>query len=250
MPVQRALSSCTGRTVLAGTDPARPWSCTVTPDPDTIARNVEAVTERIVAAGGDPELVRIVAVTKGFGENVAVAAADAGLRLLGENYAQELRSKHEAVGPRVEWHFIGRLQRNKVRALAPLVSVFESVDRPALVAEIAKRAPGASVMIQVNISGEPQKGGCDPGDCSTLVRTAREAGLDVVGLMGVGPIGDPEAARPGFVELARLADEVEVVERSMGMTADLEVAVSEGATLVRVGTALFGPRPSREQLRN
>jgi hypothetical protein len=140
----------------------------------------------------------------------------------------------------VEVHFIGRLQSNKVAMLAPLVDVWQSVDRPSLVEAIARRAPGARVFVQVNVSDEPQKGGCAPADAAGLVALARRAGLQVDGLMCVGRTGPPEDARPGFRALRQLADDVGVAHRSMGMTDDLEVAVQEGSTMIRVGTALFG----------
>jgi uncharacterized pyridoxal phosphate-containing UPF0001 family protein len=113
------------------------------------------------------------------------------------------------------------------------------------VREIAKRAPGAAVLVQVNLSGETQKGGCDRSAVPELVAEARAAGLDVRGLMGVGPAGEPEAARAGFRWLVDRAAELDLPERSIGMSADLEVAVQEGATMIRVGRDLFGPRPPR-----
>jgi len=218
-----------------------------------VAAAAAAVRDRIEAAGGDPEQVRIVAVTKGFGPEAPRAALAAGLVHLGENYAQELVAKADALGEeRPCWHFIGRLQRNKVRSLASLVSLWESVDRPELGAEIAKRAPGATVLVQVNISGEEAKGGCAPQAAGRLVAGLVDLGLDVRGLMGVARAGPPEVARPQFARLARLGDELGLAERSMGMSGDLEAAVAEGSTMVRVGTALFGPRPpvSRADVRH
>lgn len=216
-----------------------------------VAERLAAVRDRIAACGG-PGVIRtdgveILAVTKGFGVAHAQAAAACGLDLLGENYAQEMLSKVGPVGATadVSWHFLGRLQRNKVAALAPVVSVWQSVDRAPLVDAIARRAPGAAVMVQLNLSGEEQKGGVDPQEAPSLVAAARAAGLEVVGLMGVGPAGSPEAARPGFRRLVALAEELGLAQRSIGMSADLEVAVEEGSTMVRVGTALFGPRPTR-----
>ena len=112
-------------------------------------------------------------------------------------------------------------------------------------AEIARRAPGAAVLAQVNISGEAQKGGCEPEDTPTFVAALRALGLDVRGLMGVGPQGPPEASRPGFAQLASLAHDLGLGELSMGMSEDLEVAVACGATYVRVGRSLFGARPPK-----
>jgi pyridoxal phosphate enzyme (YggS family) len=218
---------------------------TPVPTPVVLER-LQAVRRRIEAAGGDPERVRILAVTKGFGAWAPELAASIGLVDLGENYAQELLAKaaevQSAGGPPVRWHAIGRLQRNKVKSLAPVVSCWQSIDRPSLADEVARRAPGASVLVQVNVSGEEQKGGVAPTETSALVDRCRAGGLQVDGLMAVGATGGPEAARPGFALLRHLADELGLPERSMGMSGDLEAAVAEGATTVRVGTALFGKR--------
>jgi len=140
-------------------------------------------------------------------------------------------------------HFIGQLQSNKVRLVADVVSVWETIDRPSIVREVARRAPGATVLVQVDTTGEPGKGGCPPGEVAALVDAAGAAGLVVEGLMTVGPTeGGPEAARPAFRAVRALVDRLGLPTCSMGMSADLEVAVQEGATRVRLGTALFGPR--------
>jgi pyridoxal phosphate enzyme (YggS family) len=224
---------------------------TGTVGPEEVAARVEVVRNRIADAGGDPERVVLLAVTKGFGVEVARAAVAAGLVDLGENYAQELVAKAPvlaAEGATVRWHAIGRLQRNKVRSLAGTVHLWESVDREDLGLEIARRAPGAAVLVQVNVSDEDQKGGCRPAEAPDLVARLDDAGLDVRGLMTVGRAGPPAEARAGFTLLRRLADDLDLPVRSMGMSGDLEVAVAEGATLVRVGSALFGPRPPRHQV--
>ena len=215
---------------------------------EAVGARAEQVRARISDAGGDLERVAIVAVTKGFGPDAVVAAVGAGLVDVGENYAQELVGKAADLPGDVQprWHVIGRLQRNKVRALAPLVVRWDSVDRWSLGAEIAKRAPGAHVLVQVNVSDEPQKGGCAPDGVAELVGRLVDAGLEVDGLMAVGATGAPEEARPGFALLRGLADDLDLGVRSMGMSGDLEVAVAEGATEVRVGTALFGPRRSAQ----
>ena len=213
-------------------------------EPAAVIAHVEEVRARIVTAGGDPATVSLVAATKGFGADAVRAALAAGIDEIGESYAQELIAKAAEVdGPR--WHFLGRLQRNKVRSLAPLVSVWQSVDRVELGDEIAKRAPGASVLVQVNVSGEPQKGGCPPAAAAALVEALRDRGLDVQGLMAIGPTGPPEAARAPFRALAAQARTLDLHHLSIGMTEDLEVAVQEGATMIRIGRALFGPRPPR-----
>jgi uncharacterized pyridoxal phosphate-containing UPF0001 family protein len=122
------------------------------------------------------------------------------------------------------------------------VHLWHSVDRLSLGGEIARWAPGAAVLVQVNTTDEEQKGGCPPPRVLSVVDGLRDLGLDVQGLMTLGIDGPPEASRGAFRQLAQLADQLELPERSMGMTADLEVAIEEGATLVRVGTAVFGPR--------
>jgi len=186
----------------------------------------------------------VLPVTKGFGPDAVRAAAGAGCAAIGENYAQEVAAKAPvAAGLGLAVHFIGQLQTNKVRHLAGAVAVYETVDRARLVVELAKRAPGAVVLVQVDTTGETGKGGCPIGTVPDLVAAARDAGLVVDGLMTVGPTtGGPEAARPGFRAVRRLVDELGLRTCSMGMTADLDVAVEEGSTRVRVGTALFGPR--------
>ena len=194
--------------------------------------------------------VAVVGVTKGFGADAVAAAVAAGCDAVGENYAQELLDKRpviEQLGPEV--HFIGRLQRNKIRQLAGIVDVWCSLDRMSAIDEVAKRAPGTRVLIQVDTTGDPGKGGCDVGETAALVDRANERGLIVRGLMTVGPTGaDSEAARPGFRRVRALVDELGLDECSMGMSGDLVVAVEEGSTEVRVGTALFGPRPPRPTL--
>jgi PLP dependent protein len=210
----------------------------------SVAERLEAVRARIAAAGGDG--VRVVAVTKGFGADAIEAAVAAGCPDVGENYAQELMAKVPAVrGPAPRVHFIGHLQTNKVKQLAPVVDVWQSVDRPSVVDALERHAaPGSAVLVQVNVAGAAEQGGCDPSEVPALVEAASVAGLHVAGLMAIGRAGDPADARPGFRLLRRLVDDLGLTECSMGMTADLEVAVEEGSTMVRVGTAVFGPRPA------
>ena len=212
-----------------------------------VAERLGALRARLSRVGGDG--VRIVAVTKGFGPDAVAAAVGAGLVDVGENYAQELLAKAGEsgevpdFGTQPRWHFIGRLQRNKIRKIAHLVHLWQSVDRPEVAAEIARWAPGARVLVQVDIAGVGGRGGCPPEGAAELVADCREAGLEVIGLMAVGEPGPPEQARPGFRRLAAQAADLGLPELSMGMSADIEVAVEEGATMVRVGTALFGSRP-------
>jgi PLP dependent protein len=212
-------------------------------DVATVADRLGQLRDRIAAAGGRD--ITIVAVTKGFARDAIDAAMAAGCRDIGENYAQEAVAKLSPPPDGMRLHFIGHLQSNKVGMLAPLVSLWQTVDRPSIGHAIARRAPGARCLVQVNVSAESQKGGCRPEETAALVAALRAEGLNVEGLMTVGRTGRPEDARAGFRRLRGLCDELELPVCSMGMTDDLEVAVAEGATMVRVGTALFGPRPDR-----
>ena len=213
-----------------------------------VADRLGTLRDRLSRSGGDQ--VKIVAVTKGFGPDAIAAAMEAGLIDVGENYAQELLAKARDVRARPgaviepRWHFIGRLQRNKIRKIAALIHLWQCVDRLELATEIARRSPGARVLVQVDVAGIGGRGGCFPEETEGLVQGCSDAGLEVAGLMAVGAPGPPEDSRPGFRLLASQAESLGLGELSMGMTGDIEVAVEEGATMVRVGTALFGPRPS------
>ncbi|MDZ7673652.1 MAG: YggS family pyridoxal phosphate-dependent enzyme [Acidimicrobiales bacterium] len=215
----------------------------MTIDPATVDANLDRVRHRIGDAGGDPDAITIVAVTKGFDADAPRAAIAAGLTVLGENYAQELANKAAQVSG-AEWHFIGRLQSNKVKLVADAVTCWQSVDRSSLVGEIANRAPGARILVQVNATGEGHKGGCPITDVRSLVEEAGGAGLVVEGLMTVGVDGDDRATRAGFEAVADLCSDLDLHVTSMGMTDDLELAVRAGTTMLRVGSALFGPRPA------
>lgn len=207
------------------------------------------VRARLHAAGGDD--VRVVAVTKGFGPDAIREAIEAGLVDVGENYAQEVLTKLPRVSPpdllaHIDVHFIGRLQSNKVRSLARWITRWDSLDRPSVVDEVARRCPQARVLIQVNTGDDPGKGGAPIREVPALVSRAKDLGLCVEGLMTVGPTkGGPVAARRGFEQVRALVDDLGLKVCSMGMSHDLEVAVSAGTTEVRVGSALFGTRPRR-----
>jgi hypothetical protein len=187
--------------------------------------------------------VRVVGVTKGFGTDAVRAAREAGLGDLGENYAGELIAKAPAADDAVVWHYLGAVQRNKVAALAPLVGLWQSVAREAEGARIARFAPGAQVLVQVDTTGLPGRNGCPAPDVGELVGRLVDVGLDVRGLMTVAALGPPAAAPAAFATVGRLADQLGLAERSMGMSDDLEAAVAAGSTMVRVGRALFGERP-------
>ena len=211
---------------------------------------LDAAAER---AGRDPASVRIVAVTKTWPVEVAAAAVEAGLTALGENRVQEALPKLAAL-PAAEWHLIGRLQSNKARAALSAFAWLHAVDSVALLRRLEGLAHDLGrrprVLLQVNVTGEPQKAGFDPSTLAArdlAVALGDTTALDVVGLMTIARAdADP---RPAFVALRTLGDELRqrtglpLPELSMGMSGDVEEAVEEGATLVRVGTALFGPRP-------
>lgn len=212
-----------------------------------VAERLSEVRDRITRAGGID--VAVLAVTKTWPIDRCFAAFRAGCPAVGENYAQEVVSKFEGIDRPFDVRFIGQLQSNKVRMLVPYIDVYESVDRPSLVDELARRAPGAAILVQVApggdaVAGGEAKGGCRLEAVPALVERAVAAGLHVRGLMTVGPThGGPEAARLGFREVRALVDRLGLAECSMGMTGDLEVAVQEGSTEVRIGSALFGERP-------
>jgi pyridoxal phosphate enzyme (YggS family) len=216
-----------------------------------VAAAIAAVRARIAAAasraGRDPSTVTLVAATKTVDVARIAAAVAAGVVDLGENRAQELVAKAPAPelgGGAVRWHFLGQLQRNKVRSLAPLVACWQTIDRPELGEAIAHRVPGARVLVEVNLAAEPAKGGCAPRAAPALVDRLRELGLDVAGLMAVPPAGDDP--RPWFAQLRDLGTGLGLPELSIGMTDDFEIAVEEGATMVRIGRALFGERTAAE----
>lgn len=210
-----------------------------------VAQRLEEIRSRIADAGGAPETVRIVAVTKGFGPEAVSAAATAGCTDIGENYAQELIAKSEALGDSgATVHFLGGIQRNKIGRLAPQVHVWQSVDRLEVGERIARLSPAAEVLIQVDLLGGamPGRAGVPLTRVPDLVGELQVLDLRVEGLMAVGPPppADPE---PGFRRVVALAHELGLAQVSIGMSGDLEAAVRAGSTMIRVGTALFGSRP-------
>ena len=204
------------------------------------------LVDRVHELAGDR--VDVVAVSKTFPVEAVMAVREVGGTRFGENYAKEAIDKVEDLRRRgidgCEWHFIGALQSNKVRSLAAVVDVWQTVDRASIVDEIARRHPGARVLLQVNSTGESTKNGCAPADVESLAVSATERGLRVEGLMTMGPTEpDREITRRAFAETARLARALGLSTLSMGMSGDWEIAVSEGSTLIRVGSAIFGDRP-------
>ncbi len=216
-----------------------------------VPERLHVVRQRIARAGGTD--VAVLPVTKSFPIEACWAAYRAGCEAVGENYAQEVVAKFkgdgEAAALPFEVHFIGQLQTNKVRLLEPIVSLFGSIDRSSQVRELAKRAAGARVLVQVAVAGSDGKAGCPLPEVPALVEAAAAAGLSVEGLMAVGPTdGGPEAARPHFRSVRALVTRLGLATCSIGMSDDLEVAVQEGSTQVRIGTALFGERPQLHTL--
>jgi pyridoxal phosphate enzyme (YggS family) len=220
---------------------------------DEVAVQVRLSEIRARIAAAEPRgRVEVVAVTKGHPVDAWRAATRAGCEGIGENYAQELLGKWEEVGESVApIHFVGAVQSNKVARLAPIVSVWHGLDRTSVIEAVARHCAAVAagsvraprVFVQVNATGEESKSGCVPGDAARLVSLAREHGLHVAGLMTMGPSdGDPVRTRTAFTTVRVLADELGLVECSMGMSDDFEIAVACGSTMVRLGTALFGPR--------
>jgi pyridoxal phosphate enzyme (YggS family) len=219
-----------------------------------IKTRIEAVRSRIFEAcqraGRSEGDVRLVAVSKTITVDVVAQGIEAGLDILGENYIQEAQTKIGALGDRASWHFIGRLQSNKAKYAVKLFDLIHSVDTLKLAQEIDKRAGNLGkvqpVLIQVNISGESTKGGTAADEAAELIDQVRSLkNLDPKGLMTMPPFFDqPDRARPFFSNLREIRDKYasDLTELSMGMSGDFEVAVEEGATLVRVGTAIFGAR--------
>ena len=217
-----------------------------------VTAGLQSVRERIARScervGRDPASVTLVAVSKGHPAAMVAAAAEAGVRHFGENRIQEALPKiEEATGAGVEatWHLVGHLQSNKAKAAASAFDVIHSVDSARLLTRLDTAAPAPrDVLLQVNVAAEPQKQGIAPDEVEALVQAARAAGsLRLRGLMTIAPIAaDPEEVRPVFRALKLLAERHGLPELSMGMTDDFEVAIEEGATLVRVGRAIFGER--------
>jgi len=210
-----------------------------------VEENLRAVRERIERAGRNPDEVTIVAVTKGFGPDVCRAALNAGLTVLGENRVHEALTKMAEVEG-AEWHLIGHLQTNKARSAAGRFQLIQSVDSLRLAEHIARIEPSQPVLVEVNISREPQKTGIAPEETvSRAIEIAKQ--LDLKGLMAMGPShGDPTQA---FEELRRLRDDAQqhigraLPVLSMGMSGDFEAALRAGSTMLRLGQVLFGPRP-------
>jgi PLP dependent protein len=226
-----------------------------------LAARIAGVRERIAKAaaraGRSEQSVRLVAVSKRHPASAVREAHAMGLRSFGENYAQELLTKAAEAGALdgIEWHLIGHLQTNKARHVAPVISMVHTIDSAHVASELGKRAAkiGRSIdaLIEVNVAKDPAKRGCAPDELGAIIEAVRAAGsLELRGLMTMPPYSDDgEAARPFFAELRELQSRHggprALPELSMGMSHDLEPAIAEGATIVRVGSAIFGERQGR-----
>jgi hypothetical protein len=226
----------------------------------TIQNSIDQIRQRIDTAchkaGRDPATVHLLAVSKKKPLNAIEEAAAAGQKLFGENYVQEFVGKSDDSRLDIDWHFIGGLQSNKVKYLRGKVAMIHSVDRLSLAKEIDRQWGGCespvAILIQVNIGDEPTKAGVTASELEPLVRQlALLQNLRICGLMAIPPQSDnPEESRHWFREMRKLADSIETLnlqnvsmtELSMGMSDDFEVAIEEGATLIRIGTAIFGAR--------
>ncbi len=226
----------------------------------SIAANLDLVRQQIETAclncGRDPQNVRLIAVSKKKPAAALAAAHAAGQKLFGESYVQEFRQKHEELELPLEWHFIGGLQSNKVKYLRDKTTLIHSVDRYSLAREISRQwgkiNQTAAILLQFNLGGEATKSGADEAEALELAKQVSALpNLQVRGLMTLPPYcEDPEEVRPYFRRLRLLADRLRAVdlpnltleELSMGMSHDFRIAIEEGATLVRVGTAIFGAR--------
>jgi pyridoxal phosphate enzyme (YggS family) len=191
---------------------------------------------------GRPD-VRIIAVTKGFGVEAWNVARDLGLDIVGESYAQELQAKLAEPDDRPTIHFIGRIQRNKVRKVIDDVALWHSVARPEILTELGKRRPGARALLQLSVADDPTKDGITAAEIPSMLEVAEAADVRVEGFMTIGVQGDAAASAAAFHEVDRLAEAHGVAERSMGMSNDWRDAAAAGATLLRLGSVLFGPRP-------
>lgn len=206
-----------------------------------VRENLERVTDRIAAVGGDPEQIEILAAVKYLPEEELGALADGGVRLVGENRAQELARKVAQSPPELTWDFIGHLQSRKVREVLPLVRYIHSVASDSVLEQLRKHAsPDTEVLVEVNVAGEAGKSGIAPHELPGLLQRCP---VRVIGLMTMPPLATrPEDSRPYFAALRELAAEHGLRQLSMGTSQDYAAAVQEGATIIRLGTSLYEGR--------
>ena len=222
-----------------------------------IRENINKLKERIEKAASrvnrNPDEITIVAVTKTVPPDVILQAIDCGIKIIGENRVQEAKEKFDIIGNRVQWHMVGHLQTNKVKDALKIFTLIHSLDSIKLAEEIEKRATNTvDCLIEVNTSGEPTKFGIKPEDLFRFYEDLKKfKKIRILGLMTIGPgwaVTEPEASRSSFRLLHDLRDELaqafdqEFPILSMGMTSDFEIAIEEGSNMIRIGTAIFGPR--------
>ena len=210
--------------------------------------HIEEVKERaqelaeVVKIKSDGNAI-LLPVTKGFGVREVEAMLEVGLTKVGESYAQELLEKAKTITDnKLNWHMIGKIQRNKVKKLSETVDLWHSVDRKELIVEISKYKKDAKILIQVDMHDRYQQGGCSPENIPGLIEFASDKDLNVEGLMTIGVNQDVEATKNVFAEMAKLSKKMGLKEISMGMSNDFEIAIDYGATILRVGQSIFGER--------
>jgi len=224
---------------------------------DNLAQLLDTIAQTAINCGRDPQEIKLVAVSKGVGVDQIKQAIDTGQTIFGENYLQEATEKILHFPQKISWHFIGHLQSNKARLAAELFDVVETVDRLKVAQALDKQAKllkkKLSILVQVNTGKEKQKSGVFPEETEQLLRLiSQTTDLRLLGLMTIPPyFADPEKSRPYFKALKTLAERLAAqslfadnnqVALSMGMSGDYQVAIEEGATIIRIGTALFGVR--------
>ncbi len=210
-----------------------------------VADRIGDIQETVSLRAENP--VTIVAVTKGFGVDAVRAATKAGIYDIGENYAQEMIKKRDLLvkeeeGEMNRWHFIGNLQRNKVRKISNTVFMWQTISSFALGEEVAKRSESSRLLVQVNMSGSKTQGGIPPKEVPPIVEKFSGAGINIEGLMTIGSNADRDATMVHFSDLKKLANSLGLSECSMGMSNDYDLALEAGATILRLGTAIFGNR--------
>ena len=208
--------------------------------PKEIKERLEEINGIIDAKAQNP--VTLIGVTKGFTHEEVNIASELGIKNFGENYAQELLRKNPLVDPEISWHYIGQLQSNKIRKISHLVDVWHSVTSLKLAREIHQRNDQAQILLQVSLMGPSNSKGFEVEQLPQLISDLRDMNIDVSGLMTMGVPGDMVATRVAFKKLRKLADTFELPECSMGMSDDFEIALESGASMIRVGSAIFGNR--------
>ena len=207
---------------------------------EEIKERIQEINKIIDAKAQNP--VTLIGVTKGFTHEEVNIASELGIKNFGENYAQELLTKNPLVDPEISWHYIGQLQSNKIRKISHLVDVWHSVTSLKLAREIHKRNDQAQILLQVSLMGPSNSKGFEVEQLPQLISELRDMNIDISGLMTMGVPGDMVATRVVFKELRKLADTFELPECSMGMSDDFEIALESGASMIRVGSAIFGNR--------